>query len=142
MKNTENKIIRLVPMTVIMGTIFFLSHQPGDSLYMPPILWFDKIAHMAVYAVLAVTVLYAFQPRLRHERAVRVILLTMGVCIFYGIGDEFHQSFIPGRFASIFDVAADTLGAAAVCAAWFLWKGRENRSQKTSPAVSPGPHLS
>jgi len=131
MKNIENRVVRLVPMTVIMGTIFFLSHQPGDSLYMPPVLWFDKIAHIAVYAVLAATVLYAFHPRLRDEKTVWVVLLTMGGCILYGIGDEFHQSFIPGRFVSIFDVVADTLGGAAVCAAWFLWKG-PHLSQKNS----------
>jgi len=108
----------------IMGTIFFLSHQPGDSLYIPPILWGDKIAHIAIYAMLATAVLYAFHSRLKGERKMLACLLTMGICILYGIGDEFHQSFIPDRSVSFADVVADTMGAAAACAAWFLWRRR------------------
>ena len=36
-----------------------------------------------------------------------VILIVSG----YGIIDEIHQSFVPGRFPSFFDWTADTLGA-------------------------------
>jgi VanZ family protein len=134
MKKTPNRMIHLVPMVVIMGAIFFLSHLPGDSLYMPPIPGFDKIAHMAIYAVLAATVLYAFYaflPRLKSGRTVLPFLLTISICILYGIGDEFHQSFIPDRSVSFADVVADTMGAAAVCAAWFFWKRRGGAEPQT-----------
>ena len=128
MKKPPDRITHLVPMIVIMGVIFFLSHQPGDNLYMPPFPWFDKVAHMAVYAVLGVTVLYAFHSRLQSERMVQASLLTLSICLFYGIGDEFHQSFIPGRFASFGDVVADTMGAVAAIVTWFLWKQRRVRN--------------
>jgi VanZ family protein len=36
------------------------------------------------------------------------------------MSDEFHQSFIPGRWVSIFDLLADLTGAMLVCALW-LW---------------------
>jgi VanZ family protein len=124
-----NRIIHLVPMIAIMGAIFFLSHQPGDSLYMPSILWFDKLAHMAIYALLAATVLYAFYasyPRFKNDEGkVLASLLTMTICILYGIGDEFHQSFIPDRFVSVGDVVADAVGAVAACVVWFLWEKRK-----------------
>ena len=126
MKKVLNRFSHLIPMFGIMGTIFFLSHQPGDSLYMPPILWGDKIAHIAIYAMLATAVLYAFYSRLKGERKMLLYLLTMGICILYGIGDEFHQSFVPDRSVSFADVVADTMGAAAACAAWFLWRCRED----------------
>jgi len=135
MKKLSNRVLHLVPMIVVMGTIFFLSHQPGDSLYMPQIPCFDKIAHMTVYAMLASAVLYAFHTPssgLKYEKAVQAGLLTILICIFYGIGDEFHQSFIPGRFVSFFDVVADTLGAVTVCAVWFLWKRRRAQRLKYS----------
>ncbi len=103
---------------------------------MPPILWFDKIAHMAIYAVLAATVLYMFHSRLKGKRAVSISLMTMGICILYGIGDEFHQSFVPGRFVSFFDVVADTVGAAVVCAAWLLWRRREGADVIVRPLNS------
>ncbi|MCK5081916.1 MAG: VanZ family protein, partial [Candidatus Omnitrophica bacterium] len=31
----------------------------------------------------------------------------------YGISDEIHQSFVPGRNAGIIDIIADTIGGAA-----------------------------
>jgi VanZ family protein len=38
------------------------------------------------------------------------------LAVLLGIGDEFHQSFIPGRDASLQDVMADAVGAcAAAC---------------------------
>jgi len=120
-------------MIVVMGTIFFLSHQPGDSLYMPSFIpGFDKIAHMGVYAVLATTVLYAFQPELRNGRMLIFLLATVAICFVYGIGDEFHQSFIPGRSVSAADVVADTLGAVVACIAWYFWKRRKLSAVQTS----------
>lgn len=96
---------------------------------MPSILWFDKLAHMAIYALLAATVLYAFYasyPRFKNDEGkVLASLLTMTICILYGIGDEFHQSFIPDRFVSVGDVVADAVGAVAACVVWFLWEKRK-----------------
>ncbi len=113
-------------MIVVMGIIFFLSHQPGDSLYVLPVPGFDKLAHMAIYGALATAVLYAFHSGTNksRDRAVSLVLVTVCICILYGIGDEYHQSFISGRFASFADIMADTLGAAAVTAVWFLWNRR------------------
>jgi len=116
----------MIPMIVVMGIIFFLSHQPGDSLYVLPVPGFDKLAHMAIYAALAATVLYAFQSGFNKSRdsAVSLVFVTVCICILYGIGDEYHQSFILGRFASFADVVADTVGAAVATGAWFLWHRR------------------
>ena len=109
-------------MLVVMGAIFFLSHQPDDSLYIPPIPGLDKIAHMTIYAVLAAAVLYALKSLFSDEKKLRLSLLTISICVLYGMGDEFHQSFIPGRYSSIADIAADTLGAIAACLVWFRWQ--------------------
>ncbi len=118
-------------MLIVMGTIFLLSHQPGDSSYMPSFIpGFDKVAHMIVYGVLAATILYAFEPAINNERTLALFLVTVTICILYGIGDEFHQSFIPGRFASTADLAADTLGAIAACAVWFFWKRKKVSSSQ------------
>ena len=32
-------------------------------------------------------------------------------CLFYGMTDEWHQSFVPGRDADWMDLVADTMGA-------------------------------
>ena len=44
------------------------------------------------------------------NKKIKILLPTIIVSI-YGIIDEFHQSFTPGRDATISDWIADTLGA-------------------------------
>jgi len=108
-------------MLAVMGTIFFLSHQPDYFVKLPDIFSFDKLLHAVAYGVLAATVLFAAPTELRKKSPSFTAVLAMIICLLYGISDEFHQSFIPGRYASIWDVAADLLGAAVVV--WF-WRRR------------------
>lgn len=117
--NRKAKImLRMVPMVITMGTIFFLSHQTGDQLSLPAIPGIDKLGHMAIYGILAGTILFAFSDNQKSTKPRSVMVFTVLFCILYGITDEFHQSFIPGRFVSIYDVFADAAGAIAACALW------------------------
>lgn len=119
-------LIQIVPVILVMGTIFFLSHQSGDSLHLPAIPGVDKIAHMTAYAGLALSFLWLF-----HKRAVkdhrRTAILTVLFCVLYGISDEFHQSFIPLRSVSVLDLLADGLGAALVTAVWLRFPALQQR---------------
>jgi VanZ family protein len=56
----------------------------------------------------------------RKNNPWRVCLATLAVCLVYGISDEFHQSFIPGRFVSGADVLADMAGAVTVLSGWMI----------------------
>ncbi len=119
--------LRMVPMAMAMGAIFFLSHQPGDSFSLPSLPGIDKLAHMFVYGVLAATVLFAFGGRGGKQKemsAWRVMLFTVAFCFVYGLSDEFHQSFVPGRCPSGYDMIADCVGAAMTCAFWARWRER------------------
>lgn len=116
--------LRIIPMILIMGTIFCLSHQPGDSLYLPVLPGIDKLAHLLAYGVLAAATLFAFGERWKTERAGLAVLITIIFCLLYGMTDEFHQSFIPGRAPSIVDIVADCGGAGLVGFFWLRLKGR------------------
>ena len=50
-----------------------------------------------------------------------LVLMAAVIGSLYGVSDEFHQSFIPGRFAALDDVVADMMGSifGAVCTSWF-----------------------
>lgn len=115
-------LLRMIPMVSVMGIIFFLSHQPGDSLYLPSLPGIDKLAHMVVYAVLAGAIIYAFPPETRAEHPLRVVVLTVVMSFGYGVSDEFHQSFVVNRFVSGLDVLADCGGAVVTCALWLLFR--------------------
>jgi hypothetical protein len=110
-------LLRLVPMLVVMGIIFFFSHQPGNTLSLPPLPGIDKICHLAIYGVLALTVLWFLAPG-RQEPPVRTALKTVLFCLVYGLSDEFHQSYIPQRSVSGFDLLADLAGAILVSVIW------------------------
>jgi len=40
-----------------------------------------------------------------------LLLISLVFAVIYGISDEVHQYFVPGRIASIGDVIADSFGA-------------------------------
>ena len=116
--NILARSIRIVPVTLVMGTIFFLSHQSGTELQLFPIPGLDKLAHGLIYAVLAAAVLYILPKKCLLSKPGRTGVLVVFFCLLYGVTDEYHQSFIPGRVASPGDLIADTVGAAVLV---FLW---------------------
>jgi VanZ family protein len=70
----------------------------------------DKLLHVAGYTVLGLLTLRAFHGGfgpLIGWPTVGAVVFTVG----YGVIDELHQSFVPGRNASISDVVADLAGA-------------------------------
>jgi VanZ family protein len=124
MNRQMNAVLRMVPLALAMGTIFFVSHQPGDNISLPRLPGFDKLAHMVSYGVLALTVFFAWSEQKKINKPRTVTLITLAFCLFYGISDEFHQSFIQGRCVSVFDLLADCSGAAMACVFWARWRKR------------------
>jgi VanZ family protein len=104
----------MVPLLLVMGTIYLLSSLPGDRLVLPDIVNIDKVAHMTIYGLLAAAAFYAFGGRLRRLHPRLIPLLVILFCTVYGVSDEFHQSFVPNRSPDVFDVMADSTGAVLV----------------------------
>jgi len=102
-----------LPPLAWMGVIFFLSAQP--DLPGPPQPFIDaplkKGAHLVAYALLALLCWRALSQG--KEVDGRTLALAFAIAVAYGISDEFHQSFVPGREPSLRDVFIDAAGAAA-----------------------------
>lgn len=86
------------------GLTFWLSSSPdaqgvGSFLDLRPP--FDKLYHAVNFGILA-ALLY-----LATGRAWLAVLLAS----LYGVSDEIHQSFVPGRSSDMTDWLADTVGA-------------------------------
>lgn len=97
-----------------MGVIFFLSDQPilpGLDVFVGDFL-FKKIAHMGVFAVLYVCWNISLREieTARGKRIRGKWWICLVLTLVYAGFDEFHQSFVPGRTATIRDVGFDTLG--------------------------------
>lgn len=125
-------------MILIMGIIFFLSHQPGDSFDLPQMVNIDKVLHCLVYFVLGISVCYAIPKQWWQDRSSCVMTGVVAFCLFYGITDELHQWFIPGRFPSGLDLAADTLGGCLAVAGYCIFRFylEQNKRRHTSLGCS------
>lgn len=102
------------PAVAQMLLIFLASSIPGDQV---PGTISDKLAHLLVYAVLGACFVLPLSggraAGVTPGRAAAAVLLA----VLYGVSDEVHQSFTPGRTPDAMDVLADAAGAAIGAAA-------------------------
>jgi VanZ family protein len=99
---------RWFPALFMMLVILAFSSQPGHELpHLPGWDYFvKKTSHVLGYALLAMSYLYL----LRYRK--NVYWLAWLMTLAYAASDEFHQSFVPGRHASLLDVFVfDHIGA-------------------------------
>jgi len=89
-----------------MGLVFYLSSQ---SQLLPRLIHgTDKIIHTLVYFLLALLLYFSL---LNSGVRRYLFLISVVFAIIYGISDELHQYYVPGRIASLGDVIADSFGA-------------------------------
>lgn len=107
-----------LPLLVWLLAILGLSAIPNMPTVKFPISP-DKIAHAGIYFVLCMLSRRAFfhqekWPWLKKHPMMAAVFFT----VIYGILDEVHQLFVPGRWADVYDAMADALGA-ILFAGWF-----------------------
>ncbi|MDR1239166.1 MAG: VanZ family protein [Treponema sp.] len=111
------RLLQWLPAVLVAALIWFLSSQnilprPGG------IPGFDKVLHFAAFAVFTGVVCLWFSPEKWKSRGRLFALIAAVIGSVYGIIDEVHQFFVPGRDCSIWDWIADTLGSAAGASAF------------------------
>lgn len=137
-----------LPLIAWACVIFAMSHTSGSTLdttieetseFLPIALLTQEFAHIAQYGMLAALAyrLLASYQTLPRMRALGGALL-FAVC--YGVTDEFHQMFVPGRSATLGDLALDTIGAAlglvgALIAAWAFRRLWDAVNQYRAPSA-------
>lgn len=72
-----------------------------------------KIAHFTEYAILAFLAARAFRTSSRPAIRDRWFLISAALIVVYALVDEYHQSFVPSRTASVFDSLIDMTGGFA-----------------------------
>lgn len=91
---------------VIAGVIFYISsltfakgYGKGGSIN-------ATLYHIFAFFFLAFFLLISL---IKGENK-KLLLIGIVIGILYGISDEFHQSFVPGRYSSFGDVLLDVIG--------------------------------
>ncbi|GBE20586.1 vanZ like family protein [archaeon BMS3Abin17] len=64
---------------------------------------------------------------LKGKKKYAIFILALIISIIYGITDELHQYFIPGRDSSFFDIGVDALGALSSSLIYLLSVGFRNK---------------
>lgn len=130
-KNRKKIIIWLLPISIAIA-IFYFSSQPSDESSqlsngvikiildfinrMNPNIDMDhwmkmlslpirKLAHMTEYAVFFITLFIAFS--VNEIKNWRRPIWSMVIVFLYACTDEFHQTFVPGRYGCFTDVLID-----------------------------------
>jgi VanZ family protein len=111
---TNNRVVWFLrfwlPVLGCMAFIFYVSSLPGKDI--PSIFAFqDILFHATIYAILALFFYKAVKNTFAKLVVSRIIIFTVIFGLSYGITDEFHQLFVPGRSASGFDLIIDSAGS-------------------------------
>jgi VanZ family protein len=122
MSKSVQIFLRWLPALFMMLLIFFISAKPSSQL--PNFDWADKVikkgGHVIGYAILALLYWRAFN-FMRNKRWAAWLLVLL-----YAATDEFHQSFVPGRHSTIWDVVIfDNFGA--LISLWLLSRYRKQK---------------
>jgi len=128
------RIWRYGPLLIWMGFISFASTSEFSALntsqvLRPLILWIfpnlseeqvatihlltRKLAHFSEYAALGILSARAFSSSAHDFIQRRWFQISLILIVCYALLDEFHQSFVPSRTASIYDSAIDVAGGLA-----------------------------
>ena len=99
----------LVAALLYMGFIYRISSRTGTEVGPPSAIGrildaiphSDKALHLGVYALLGYLL----------ARGLTSFGWAWGIAALYGISDELHQSYVPGREADVFDWMADAVGS-------------------------------
>lgn len=91
-------------------TVSSLSRIPTPDL---GIAFADKAAHFLEYAFFVLLLIRAFSNPLVSSRRFVLYGLAVVVSLVFAALDEYHQKFVPGRTADLYDLAADSLGILA-----------------------------
>ncbi|MCC6639002.1 VanZ family protein [Candidatus Falkowbacteria bacterium] len=105
----HQRVTSVVLLLMWMGVIFYFSSlpQPVSHLEWSFELLLRKLAHFFEYFVLCFLVFWVSVGRMRSRYA--LVVSIVGACL-YAISDEYHQSFVPGRHATLMDIGIDLFG--------------------------------
>jgi VanZ family protein len=89
-----------------------------------------KCGHVFEYFIFTLLLLYGFRGESKQWRW-SLAWITIFCVACYAGADEYHQSFVPGRGASVWDSMLDTsAGVLAVLVAWWWWKWRTGKRMR------------
>ena len=82
----------------------------------------DSVWHALAYGTLAASLLRGVATAAWQGVTVKRVLVAALLAILYGVTDELHQLFVPGRVADFSDLIADAVGATGAVFVLWCWR--------------------
>ncbi|MBN2705862.1 MAG: VanZ family protein [Deltaproteobacteria bacterium] len=111
----------LAPLLLYCWLIFWLSAQ-SDPESISPFPFPDKIAHLIEYAGFGFLLMRLLAARFPQGEPVTFLVWVLSGALLYGLSDEMHQYYVPGREFSWMDLLADGAGAYLGARGWMTLK--------------------
>ena len=105
------RIFLSLPAIIFAVVIFIVSNGPMPDLPKLGIQWEDKILHFIAYAFLGFSTILFIKANFQKLNKKQIIIWSIIITSIYGLSDEIHQYYVPGRYSEFLDWFADFLGA-------------------------------
>jgi len=112
-------VLDLAVIAAYCSTIFLLSSIPQIKQPFYPFANFDIILHIILYGGLGLIICRFLANDLRRS-APAAMIVACALTMLYGLSDEIHQSFVPGRNVSVSDFISNTTGAVLAVLFWYF----------------------
>lgn len=131
--STHKKKFLYVPLAAYWLTLFVLTSIPGRSLPKVILIFTDKAKHLIAYMILSFLLNFAihFQKKFKKLNIHSGISAFMIIAV-YGLLDEIHQIFIPGRYFEWLDFLSDLIGGVIgiLVAQWIIDQNKKNKNSQ------------
>ena len=108
---SARRAARWLAVAMWMGGIFYLSQQTAP-LGATASESESIVAHLSLYAGLALLIQWALTGgAVRRSLVFGWAPIAFALTVLYGVSDEAHQAFVPGRTPSLADIALDVAGS-------------------------------
>lgn len=126
MKILRNKyIIYHLPWQLYIVVIFVLSSIPGNRLPEIQFNMADKVVHFIIFGILGLLLARGLGVCQNTFCRTNYAIVSIMIGIGYGLIDEWHQAYVPGRYSSVSDWVADGLGIIVFVLLFWWWNRRK-----------------
>jgi VanZ family protein len=106
-------LLAWLPAALYMTTIWVVSSLETPTFPTEAFPLRDKGVHFVEYGVLGLLLAHACLRTFVQHARLRVAAFAILFGVLWGLFDEIHQAFVPGRSADALDLVADSLGVVA-----------------------------
>jgi VanZ family protein len=125
----------LLPALFWAGLIFASSAVPTRFFPGVEYPWVPKVVHVLFFFFLCLLLILGLRHQQTSPLLARWSLITsIMICMTFGILDEVHQMFVPGRHPRLTDVLLDVSGAILMALTFWIWSRLQSlRRERATP---------